>query len=90
MIFFASTPTWSTSVPIRHSGVCEQRLDRWVIARTDKLVADAADGYEQYLTVNVLRAFEDYLDDLSNWYIRRPAGGSGTATWMLWARSGAR
>ncbi len=46
-------------------------LDRWLVARTARLVADATAGYEQYLTVNVLRAFETYLDDLSNWYIRR-------------------
>ncbi|HEX6933025.1 MAG TPA: isoleucine--tRNA ligase [Streptosporangiaceae bacterium] len=48
-----------------------QPLDRWLLARTARLVADATRGYEQYLTVNVLRAFESYLDDLSNWYIRR-------------------
>jgi isoleucyl-tRNA synthetase len=48
-----------------------QPLDRWLLARTARLIADATRGYEQYLTVNVLRAFESYLDDLSNWYIRR-------------------
>ncbi|HVB45901.1 MAG TPA: isoleucine--tRNA ligase [Streptosporangiaceae bacterium] len=48
-----------------------QLLDRWLLARTARLVADATRGYEQYLTVTVLRAFESYLDDLSNWYIRR-------------------
>jgi len=46
-------------------------LDHWLLARTARLVEDATAGYEQYLTVNVLRAFESYLDDLSNWYIRR-------------------
>jgi len=48
-----------------------QALDRWLLARTAKLVADTTASYEEYLTVNVLRAFEAYLDDLSNWYIRR-------------------
>jgi len=48
-----------------------QLLDRWLLARTSSLIADATRGYEQYLTVSVLRAFESYLDDLSNWYIRR-------------------
>jgi isoleucyl-tRNA synthetase len=48
-----------------------QPLDHWLLARTARLVADATDAYEQYLTVNVLRGFESYLDDLSNWYIRR-------------------
>jgi isoleucyl-tRNA synthetase len=48
-----------------------QPLDRWLLARTARLIEDTTRGYEQYLTVNVLRAFESYLDDLSNWYIRR-------------------
>ncbi len=46
-------------------------LDRWLVARTDQLVAEATAGYDAYLSVNVLRAVEAYVDDLSNWYIRR-------------------
>ncbi len=46
-------------------------LDRWLVARTAQLVEEATAGYEAFLTVDVIRAFESYLDDLSNWYIRR-------------------
>ncbi|MBA3243583.1 MAG: isoleucine--tRNA ligase, partial [Actinobacteria bacterium] len=46
-------------------------LDRWLVARTAQLVEEATAGYEAFLTVDVIRAFEAYLDDLSNWYIRR-------------------
>lgn len=46
-------------------------LDRWATARTGQFVAQATEGYESHLTVNVLRAYESYLEDLSNWYIRR-------------------
>src|SRR6185437_12443539 len=46
-------------------------LDRWLVARTQRLVADATEAYEATLTVNVVRAFEAFLEDLSNWYIRR-------------------
>ena len=46
-------------------------LDHWVVERVRRLVADAGDAYESYLTVNVIRAFEAFIDDLSNWYIRR-------------------
>ncbi len=46
-------------------------LDRWLVARTQRLVADATEAYEATLTVNVIRAFEAFLEDLSNWYIRR-------------------
>ena len=48
-----------------------QPLDRWLVERTRALVRDATAGYERWLTVDVIRAFEEYLDDLSNWYIRR-------------------
>jgi isoleucyl-tRNA synthetase len=46
-------------------------LDRWLVERTRAFVADATSGYERWLSPEVLRAFETYLDDLSNWYIRR-------------------
>ncbi|MGH3065852.1 MAG: class I tRNA ligase family protein, partial [Gaiellaceae bacterium] len=48
-----------------------QPLDRWLVARTGALVADATTAYESWLTVDVVRAFEDFVDDVSNWYIRR-------------------
>jgi isoleucyl-tRNA synthetase len=46
-------------------------LDRWVLARTHAFVAAATAGYESFLTVDVIRAFEAFVEDLSNWYIRR-------------------
>ncbi|MBA3788457.1 MAG: class I tRNA ligase family protein, partial [Actinobacteria bacterium] len=46
-------------------------LDRWLVARTAQLVEEATAGYESFLTVDVIRVFDTYLDDLSNWYIRR-------------------
>ncbi|HZT90740.1 MAG TPA: isoleucine--tRNA ligase [Gaiellaceae bacterium] len=46
-------------------------LDRWLVERTKQLVREATDGYEATLTVDVLRALEAFVDDVSNWYIRR-------------------
>jgi isoleucyl-tRNA synthetase len=46
-------------------------LDRWLVERTRAFVADATAGYERWLAADVMRDFEAYLDDLSNWYIRR-------------------
>ena len=52
------------------------------------LVAEATAGYEAYLTVDVIRAFEDFVDDLSNWYIRRSRrrfwDGDAVALHVLW------
>jgi isoleucyl-tRNA synthetase len=46
-------------------------LDRWLVERTHALVADATAAYESWLTVDVVRAYEAFVDDVSNWYIRR-------------------
>ncbi len=63
-------------------------LDRWLVERTRQLVADTTDAYEQYLTVNVLRSFEEYVDDVSNWYVRRSRrrfwNGDAAALRTLW------
>jgi len=48
-----------------------QPLDRWVVARVGQLVAEASEGFDRYWTPAVTRAFEKFVDDLSNWYIRR-------------------
>jgi isoleucyl-tRNA synthetase len=46
-------------------------LDRWLVARTNQLVAETEREYERYWTPGVVRAFEAFVEDLSNWYIRR-------------------
>jgi isoleucyl-tRNA synthetase len=46
-------------------------LDRWLVERTKQLVAEATAGYEATLTMDVVRAFDEFVDDVSNWYIRR-------------------
>ncbi|MGQ0434666.1 MAG: class I tRNA ligase family protein [Microthrixaceae bacterium] len=64
-------------------------LDLWLVARTRQLVAEVTDAYEQYLTVNVLRSFEAFVDDLSNWYVRRSRrrfwNGDEVALRTLWS-----
>ena len=48
-----------------------QPLDAWLVARTRQLVAEATAAFERYWTPAVTDAFESFVDDLSNWYIRR-------------------
>ncbi len=48
-----------------------QTLDRWLVARTAQLVSEAEAAYERFWTPAVTSAFESFVDDLSNWYIRR-------------------
>jgi isoleucyl-tRNA synthetase len=60
------TPTWSALEPDPTA-----TLDRWLIERTHAFVRDCEVAYDAYDTVTVMRMYETYADDLSNWYIRR-------------------
>jgi isoleucyl-tRNA synthetase len=46
-------------------------LDRWLVARVGQLVTETSAGFDRYWTPAVTRAFDAFVDDLSNWYIRR-------------------
>ena len=63
-------------------------LDAWLVERTRQLVEEATGAYERWLTVDVIRAFESFVDDLSNWYIRcsrrRFWDGDEDALRVLW------
>jgi isoleucyl-tRNA synthetase len=59
-------PAWASLAP----DVAEP-LDRWLVERTHAFIADATAGYDRWDTAAVMREFEAYVDDLSNWYIRR-------------------
>jgi isoleucyl-tRNA synthetase len=46
-------------------------LDRWLVARTQAYLADATRALEDQLTHRLIEAFDEFVDDVSNWYIRR-------------------
>jgi isoleucyl-tRNA synthetase len=56
---------------LERAAPAQHPLDQWLQARTAQLIAETTEAYESYLTVNVLRSFESFIDDLSTWYIRR-------------------
>ena len=46
-------------------------LDRWVMSRLADTVRSARRGLETYDATGAGRAIESFVDDLSNWYVRR-------------------
>ena len=46
-------------------------IDRWLLARLQDLTAATERGYADYDLAGMCAATEAFLDDLSNWYIRR-------------------
>jgi isoleucyl-tRNA synthetase len=46
-------------------------LDRWIGSRREATVAAVTDALEAYDTLAAAQALESFVDDLSNWYVRR-------------------
>jgi isoleucyl-tRNA synthetase len=45
-------------------------MDRWVMARTQQLVTVVTNALETYDVPGATRPIADFVDDLSNWYVR--------------------
>lgn len=46
-------------------------IDRWVISRMFTTIKQADTYYDEYEPTKAARAIEEFVEDLSNWYIRR-------------------
>ena len=46
-------------------------LDRWILARINQIVPPVTEALENSDPYNATLALEGFLDDLSNWYVRR-------------------
>jgi len=71
--FFVTYASLDRFNPVEHQAPYDQRteIDRWLVAKTQVLIKTAAEAYAGYRVDRFMRAVDSYLDDLSNWYIRR-------------------
>lgn len=46
-------------------------LDRWILSELEMLIKEVNDAMEDYELNRAVRAFTPFVDNLSNWYIRR-------------------
>jgi len=46
-------------------------LDRWILLRLDRLTSEVTASLDAYDVTAAARGIEQFLDDLTNWYIRR-------------------
>lgn len=47
------------------------QLDQWVLSELHALLRDVTQAYENYDVIGATRPIENFVDDLSNWYLRR-------------------
>jgi isoleucyl-tRNA synthetase len=59
--------------PAEHAGAgqSDNKLDRWITSRLNSLIKVVTKGLEVNDFLNPAKAIESFVDELSNWYIRR-------------------
>jgi isoleucyl-tRNA synthetase len=70
LTLYADANGWSPAgaeVPPADRGA----LDRWALSEAHRLVGEVTEAYEAFDTQKVGRLLATYVDDLSNWYVRR-------------------
>ncbi|MYS19609.1 Isoleucyl-tRNA synthetase [Streptomyces sp. DvalAA-14] len=67
---YARTTGWAPSAA---DPAVEERplLDRWLVGELNALVRDVTDALESYDTQRAGKLLSAFVDDLSNWYVRR-------------------
>ena len=58
---------WQDAPPVAERAT----IDRWILSRLRTLINKVRDDMENYHLTNAPRAIEAFVDDLSNWYVRR-------------------
>ncbi|MFY9822470.1 MAG: isoleucine--tRNA ligase [Thermoanaerobaculia bacterium] len=70
---YANLDGWHPGAPedIEQPFDARPALDRWILLRLGRLVADTTAHLDAYDLTAAARGIEELLDDLTNWYIRR-------------------
>ncbi len=68
--------TYSNNFPSLQGGIeggleVENVLDKWIIAKSNQLIAEVSEGMENYNLPKATRPIAEFIDDLSTWYLRR-------------------
>jgi len=69
--FFLNYANIDKFVPGKEKVSVYAELDRWVLAELNQLVAGVDSDLEHYAPTDAGRKIEGFVDDLSNWYVRR-------------------
>ncbi|KKP97801.1 MAG: Isoleucine-tRNA ligase [Candidatus Moranbacteria bacterium GW2011_GWE1_36_7] len=69
-VLYANIDQWKHTDYFKHS-VASNLLDRWILSELNTLIVSVHDGMENYKLHQAARSFPKFIDDLSNWYVRR-------------------
>jgi isoleucyl-tRNA synthetase len=74
LVRYARIDGWTPDLSVLEDGpdlASGRPLDRWLAARTQQLIAEARAGLDEWNSPRLVRAAEAFVEDLSNWYVRR-------------------
>jgi isoleucyl-tRNA synthetase len=77
-VTYANIDGWQ---PVDNDEPVYSKLDRWILARLNQLIAEVTHQLETYEPDRATEAIEAFIDDLSNWYLRRSRR-------RFWAKAG--
>ncbi|WP_372630775.1 isoleucine--tRNA ligase [Cohnella sp.] len=70
--FYALYASIDGYVPSEHARVqSDNKLDRWIVSRLNTLIQEVVKGLDANDFLNPAKAIETFVDELSNWYVRR-------------------
>jgi len=69
--FFVNYANIDKFAPGLEEVLSHSELDRWIIAELNQLIADVDTALNTYDPTGAGRKIESFVDDLSNWYVRR-------------------
>jgi isoleucyl-tRNA synthetase len=70
--FYTLYATIDGYVAAEHAKIkSDNKLDRWILSRLNSLIADVVKGLEANDFLNPAKGIEMFVDELSNWYVRR-------------------
>lgn len=70
-VTYANIDGWKPATDGNRQSVSENLLDRWILSELQTVVGSVNGSMEKYDLVKATRAFAPFVDNLSNWYIRR-------------------
>ena len=92
-VTYAGVDGWESPDDGHWAGELKNPLDKWIIARLHELKRDVTAGMEEYNIPKALAGVLPFVDDLSNWFVRRSRrrfwkseddADKAEAYWTLW------
>lgn len=92
-VTYAEVDGWQSPEDDHWQGELRNPLDKWIIARLHELKRDVTEGMEEYNIPKALSVVLPFVDDLSNWFVRRSRrrfwkseddADKAEAYWTLW------